>query len=454
MDSEDASGSKIEKKCLSIGYNSNSLPDIYNKIMERYRKNLHPNFGSQETFNVTINSRLETLIQLDQVEERLSSVMSFTINWRDTRLDWMNDILCLVNQNVSAKLPRQAFFMELDKELIWRPSITIANPHSPRYMLSDNIGSQVVDVMFLGEVTWEYSQIVETRCSVDSTHFPFDKQFCEIQISVPSYSGSEISLTHCINPDTLSTGEWQILTFKQFQTKKKIGFRQVFIIEYELERKPLNTFVIIVIPVFILVSMVPLVFLIPKESGERLSLAVTGLLAVSVYMSLVAGSLPSSSDPMPLINVCIFVWFLSNAAIVIIVILDSALNVKKETKHVPSVCDPIVTFARRLRCEVKKVSEHDSSEEDIEMVSHNDGTHNRNDRGKSNFQDRKITWQHVSRALDTYMIVIIYAIKIVFAVCVFIVLYYGDVDKSSPRVQAARLQSIISQVIVCEDNGI
>ncbi|KAH3773036.1 hypothetical protein DPMN_174632 [Dreissena polymorpha] len=146
MDSEDASGSKIGKKCLSIGYNSNSLPDIYNKIMERYRKNLHPNFGSQETFNVTINSRLETLIQLDQVEERLSSVMSFTINWRDTRLDWMNDILCLVNQNVSAKLPRQAFFMELDKELIWRPSITIANPHSPRYMLSDNIG---VDISFI-----------------------------------------------------------------------------------------------------------------------------------------------------------------------------------------------------------------------------------------------------------------------------------------------------------------
>ncbi|KAH3808962.1 hypothetical protein DPMN_137324 [Dreissena polymorpha] len=108
--------------------------------MERYRKNLHPNFESQETFNVTINCRLETLIQLDQVEERLSSVMSFTINWRDTRLDWTNDILCLVNQNVSAPLPRQAFFMELDKELIWKPSITIANPHSPRYMLSDNIG--------------------------------------------------------------------------------------------------------------------------------------------------------------------------------------------------------------------------------------------------------------------------------------------------------------------------
>ncbi|KAH3769644.1 hypothetical protein DPMN_170917 [Dreissena polymorpha] len=200
--------------------------------------------------------------------------------------------------------------------------------------------------------------------------------------------------------------------------------------------------------------MVPLVFLIPKESGERLSLAVTGLLAVSVYMSLVAGSLPSSLDPMPLINVCMFVWFLSNAAIVIIVMLDSALRLKKETKHVPSVCDPIVTFAKRLRCESKKVSEQDSSEEDIEMVSHNDGTHNRNDRGKSNIQDRKITWQHVSRALDTYMIVIIYAIKLVFAVCVFCVLYYGDVDKSSPRVQVARLESIISQAIVCEDNGL
>ncbi|XP_052213497.1 acetylcholine receptor subunit delta-like [Dreissena polymorpha] len=421
-------------------------------MMKDYRKDVHPNFECQETFNVDINCRLETLIQLDQVEERLSSVMSFTIEWRDTRLDWTHHVLCVLETDTCLKNS----YMAIDKELIWKPSVTIANPHSPRYMLSDNTGSQV-EVDLWGDVTWTYSQIVETRCNVDSTHFPFDKQFCEIQISVPAYSGIEISLTHCINPDTLSTGEWQIVTFKQFfmdksrKTRAKTRIDKVFIIEYELKRKPLKALVIIILPVFILVSMVPLVFLIPKESGERLNLALTGLLAVSVYMSLVAGSLPSSSDPLPLITVCMFMWFLSNAAIVIIVILDSALRVKKETKHVPSVCDPMVTFAKRLRCEVKKVSEQDSSEEDIEILSHNDGTHNRKDREKSKIQERKITWQHVSRALDTYMIVIIYAIKLVFAVSMFIVLYFGDVDKSSPRVQARQLPSNISNAIVCED---
>ncbi|KAH3839524.1 hypothetical protein DPMN_112955 [Dreissena polymorpha] len=125
-------------------------------------------------------------------------------------------------------------------------------------------------------------------------------------------------------------------------------------------------------------------------------------------MTLVAERLPTDSDPMPLITVCMFMWFVSNAVIVIIVILDSALHVKKVTKHVPPFCDPLVTFAKRLRCEVRKVSGHDSSKEDIEMVSLSDGKNNKKVRNESKIpRDRKITWQHVSSALDTYIIVII-----------------------------------------------
>ncbi|KAH3769723.1 hypothetical protein DPMN_170998 [Dreissena polymorpha] len=127
--------------------------------MKRYRKNLHPNFGCQDPLSVDIHCRLETLIQLDQVEERLSSVMSFTIDWRDPRLDWTSHIMCLLKTN---RCPQTAFHMELDKELdkeIWKPSVTIANPHSNRYRLSDNTEVDI-SYIFIHNVVYRTNSVL------------------------------------------------------------------------------------------------------------------------------------------------------------------------------------------------------------------------------------------------------------------------------------------------------
>jgi len=47
-----------------------------------------------------------------------------------------------------------------------------------------------------------------------------------------------------------------------------------------------------------------MVFLLPADSGEKVSLGVSILVAISVFLLLVAGNVPDTSDAVPLLGQC------------------------------------------------------------------------------------------------------------------------------------------------------
>lgn len=69
-----------------------------------------------------------------------------------------------------------------------------------------------------------------------------------------------------------------------------------------IKRKPDFYVVNIILPTFLITSMAILGFFLPSESGEKVSLQITVMLALAVFQLLVADSLPPSSDTTPLIG--------------------------------------------------------------------------------------------------------------------------------------------------------
>ena len=55
-----------------------------------------------------------------------------------------------------------------------------------------------------------------------------------------------------------------------------------------------------------------LTFYLPTESGEKVSLGLTVLLAFSVFMLLIAEAMPATSEFIPLIGSSIFIRFFSD----------------------------------------------------------------------------------------------------------------------------------------------
>ena len=74
-------------------------------------------------------------------------------------------------------------------------------------------------------------------------------------------------------------------------------------IELLISRRPLFYIFNLMIPCFIIIAMVLMGFFLPPESGERTTLSITVLLAMAVFLQLVAEHLPRNSEELPLLGI-------------------------------------------------------------------------------------------------------------------------------------------------------
>ncbi len=67
-------------------------------------------------------------------------------------------------------------------------------------------------------------------------------------------------------------------------------------------RKPLYYLFNLVLPCVFITATTILVFYLPPDSGEKVSLGVTVLLALTVFLLMVAETMPPQSESVPLIG--------------------------------------------------------------------------------------------------------------------------------------------------------
>ena len=75
---------------------------------------------------------------------------------------------------------------------------------------------------------------------------------------------------------------------------------------FYLKRKPLYFMTNLIIPCCLMSVIVLFVFLLPANADEKISLSITVLLSFSVFQLLVVGSMPETSDYVPLISQSLF----------------------------------------------------------------------------------------------------------------------------------------------------
>ena len=110
-------------------------------------------------------------------------------------------------------------------------------------------------------------------------------------------------------------GEWEIwdtlvFTDKQFfEDEPGIPYDTVYFRIY-LRRKALFYQMNIVLPCIVMSVLDIFLFVLPPDSGEKISLGVTVVLTYSVFLLLVADNIPQTSDTVPVIGKLYFTSFL------------------------------------------------------------------------------------------------------------------------------------------------
>lgn len=139
---------------------------------------------------------------------------------------------------------------------------------------------------------------------------PFSQQICSMKMGSWAYDGLQVDVTNNSNTVDLTNyvdnGEWQLISSEavrnvKFYTCCPEPFPDVTFWFHLRRRTTYYTFNII-IPCAILSVLTLGGFLLPADSGEKVSLGLTVLLAFSVFMLLIAENMPATSEFVPLIG--------------------------------------------------------------------------------------------------------------------------------------------------------
>ena len=72
----------------------------------------------------------------------------------------------------------------------------------------------------------------------------------------------------------------------------------------KLKRKPVFYVMTLLVPSLVLSLLTVVVFLVPPEAGEKISLSISILLSFTVFLILLADNIPQTSEQMPVLGKC------------------------------------------------------------------------------------------------------------------------------------------------------
>ncbi|KAK7878220.1 hypothetical protein WMY93_031172 [Mugilogobius chulae] len=237
-----------------------------------------------------------TLMQVMDVDEKnqiLTTNAWLQMQWYDHYLKW--------NQSEYPGVKNLRF----TPEQVWTPDILLYNSAHDKF---DATFKTNVLVNSSGFCEYLPPGIFVSTCSVDVRWFPFDIQRCELKFGSWTFDGwlLDIQMKEADVSGYMPNGEWDLIGVP--------GDRHELFYDCCAEPYPDVTFVVtlrrrtlfyalnLLIPCVLLSSMTLVVFLLPANSGEKISLGITVLLSLTVFMLMVAEIMPATSDSVPLIG--------------------------------------------------------------------------------------------------------------------------------------------------------
>ncbi|XP_033633525.1 neuronal acetylcholine receptor subunit beta-2-like isoform X1 [Asterias rubens] len=241
---------------------------------------------------------LAQVIQLDERKQTLKTNVWLTLKWQDEYLTWdPKDYNNLKN-------------IKVPSETIWMPDVTLYN-NADKY--ANFLKGQTAVISYDGSINWGCPQIFTTYCKIDITTFPFDKQTCTLKFGLWQHDATEVVVVGADKDDHTTTsegggdetvfnsdGQWDMIEVTVHSNKMEYPDdpgKQYTDVVYEVlfQRRPLYYLFNLLIPCMFLSLVSLLTFFLPPESGEKVSLGVTVLLSLTVFLLLVAETMPPTS---------------------------------------------------------------------------------------------------------------------------------------------------------------
>ncbi|XP_053159232.1 neuronal acetylcholine receptor subunit beta-3 isoform X3 [Hemicordylus capensis] len=236
--------------------------------------------------------------------------------------------------------------IRVPSESLWLPDIVLFENADGRF--EGSLMTKAI-VKYNGIVVWTPPASYKSSCTMDVTFFPFDRQNCSMKFGSWTYDGNMVDLIlvdeNVDRTDFFDNGEWEILNAKGMKGNRKDALYSYPFIAYSfvLRRLPLFYTLFLIIPCLGLSFLTVLVFYLPSDEGEKLSLSTSVLVSLTVFLLVIEEIIPSSSKVIPLIGeYLLFIMIFVTLSIIVTVFVINVHHRSSTTYH------PMAPWVKKL----------------------------------------------------------------------------------------------------------
>ncbi|XP_067662181.1 neuronal acetylcholine receptor subunit alpha-6-like isoform X2 [Haliotis asinina] len=240
------------------------------------------------------------------------------MSWIDERLTWPS------TTNIE-------YLIYSIKE-IWTPNLVITNYVDDFGLIGIyEDGPVPLRVSNEGRVVWTLRVATTTTCQADITYYPYDIQTCQIQVMEWAHPVNEVDLLPegIVSSSFQSDGEWELQS-AYLESYGEIGAHNSTYekIKYTFHfQRQFHWYIpLMMIPLGVLSLLMPGVFLVPVETGEKMSYALTVMLSFTVISSFLFETLPTVSVNYSLLGVYISATMTCGALMIVCSLVVLFLN--------------------------------------------------------------------------------------------------------------------------------
>ncbi|XP_072024618.1 neuronal acetylcholine receptor subunit alpha-2-like [Amphiura filiformis] len=336
----------------AVNFQGRLVQDLLDKYGRGY---VRPVLNTSTVTKVVYRLLIYELIDLDSRNQRITISAMLKQRWRDEFLAWNSS-----NYGNIASI-------QLPTDVIWIPDITLHRNIDGNF---ERIKSTKASVYSVGSVEWLAPAIFTSSCLIHVRYFPFDTQSCQFRFGSWAYHGLEIDLFPEVGADAvqnrfLKNGVWDL---KNVSSEREIIHYACcpepypeLVYTFVFQRRSAFYVAYLILPCMFLSGLSVLVFYLPPECGEKLTLSITNLLALVVFQQLIAESMPPNGDDPPLIGD----YFLAMIIMVCLSVVFTALviNVSARSTKVPGWIRVVVlNILARITCTYRAEFDKDLSD--------------------------------------------------------------------------------------------
>ncbi|XP_050321669.1 neuronal acetylcholine receptor subunit alpha-7 isoform X3 [Bactrocera neohumeralis] len=290
---------------------------LLNHLLSTYNTLERPVSNESEPLEVKFGLTLQQIIDVDEKNQILTTNAWLNLEWNDYNLRWNESEYGGVKD------------LRITPNKLWKPDVLMYNSADEGF---DGTYHTNIVVKHNGSCLYVPPGIFKSTCKIDITWFPFDDQHCEMKFGSWTYDGNQLDLV--LNSedggdlsDFITNGEWYLLAMPG--KKNTIVYAccpEPYVdvtFTIQIRRRTLYYFFNLIVPCVLISSMALLGFTLPPDSGEKLTLGVTILLSLTVFLNLVAETLPQVSDAIPLLGTyfnCIMFMVASSVVLTVVVL--------------------------------------------------------------------------------------------------------------------------------------